>query len=145
MVIATSTGGFLVQLTTPCVKHSAFSHSNCSFSSRNSRHLILINPKFLCGRAPFQDGRTPGCLQWSDASIGGSRSAERCVGLASARSARRLPAAIPCDAAAVITRQPKSCEAGSYLVNFSFDEQSLTSSALCFVWRLYNSVALLQR
>ena len=33
-------------------------------------------------RAPFQDGRTPECLQWSNASIGGSWSAERCAGLA---------------------------------------------------------------
>jgi len=37
-------------------------------------------------RAPFQNG------QWSDASIG---------------SAKRLPAPSPCDAAAVIKREPK--------------------------------------
>jgi len=47
----------------------------------------------------------------SDASIGGSWSAERCAGLASARSARRLPAASPCDAAVVTKREPKSREA----------------------------------
>jgi len=34
--------------------------------------------------APCQNGRTPGCLQWSDASIGRPGSAERCSGLASA-------------------------------------------------------------
>ena len=39
-----------------------------------------------------------------------------CDGLASARSARRLPAASPCNAAAVITREPKSREVRSWLV-----------------------------
>jgi len=58
-----------------------------------------------CGAVP--ERTDPGCLLWSDASTGGSGSAERCDGLASARSARRLPAASPCDAAAVITREPK--------------------------------------
>jgi len=37
------------------------------------------------------------CLRWSDASIGGSGSVEWCAGLASTRSARRLPVASPCD------------------------------------------------
>jgi len=61
----------------------------------------------VCAVAPFQDERTPECLQWSYASTGGSGSAEQCARLASARSARRLPAASPCDAAAVMTREPK--------------------------------------
>ena len=64
---------------------------------------------------PFQDERTHECLQCSDASIGGSWSAERCAGLTSARSARRLPAASPCD-----NTHPKITLVRFWLVNIIF-------------------------
>ena len=55
-----------------------------------------------------------------------------CDGLASARSARRLPAASPCDAAVLIKRDPKSRDARFWLVLLKSDERFLkpTDSSL---------------
>ena len=65
--------------------------------------LWLVRPKFLRGQGAVPDGRPSVYSAAMPVSA-----AEWCAGLASARSARRLPAASPSDAASVITatREP---------------------------------------
>jgi len=103
---------------------------------------VPLSMPWMVARPLLDSLRTPGCLQWSNVSIGGSGSAERCAELASALSARRLPAASPCDTAAVTKREPKpkSCKERFWLVNIKSQPCELETmpvhlSALsCVVW-----------
>jgi len=80
-----------------------------NFPSAVCRHWPCAKQAALADRAPCQNGQMPGGLLWSDASIGGPGSVERCAGI-------RQKTASPCDAAAVIECEQKKHDFGSFIL-----------------------------